>query len=195
VANFLLKVGLEFETVSVLIRVIITLVLIILFHLVKKSICSFVNKSNFDSNDTIKYKKTASLCINTLLVIVIIPIWMYESKDILTFLGILSAGLAFAFRDILANFLGWLIINTQKPYHIGDRIKIGESLGDVIAVNWFYTSIIEVIENDNKTYGQSTGRITNIPNIKVITEDIINETNSFPFTWNELDINLTLKSN
>lgn len=62
-------------------------------------------------------------------------------------------------------------------------------------MDWFYTTIIEVIVNDNKTYGQSTGRITYIPNIKVLTEELINETNSFPFTWDELEINLTLKSN
>ena len=194
-ATFLLELGLKFETVSVLIRLIITLVLIIIFHLLKKSICSFIDKSNFVSKDIIKYKKNFSLSINILSAIVIVPIWMYESKGILTFLGIFSAGLAFAFRDVLASFLGWVIINTQKPFAIGDRIKIGKCLGDVLAVDWFYTTIIEVIEIDNKTYGQSTGRITYIPNIKLLTEQLINETNSFPFTWNELEINLTLKSN
>jgi small-conductance mechanosensitive channel len=195
VAEFLLELGLKFETVSVLIRLIITLVLLIIFYLLKKSICTFIDKSNFVSNDIIKYKKKFSLSINILSAIVIIPIWMYDSKGILTFLGIFSAGLAFAFRDVLASFLGWVIINTQKPFAIGDRIKIGNCLGDVLAVDWFYTTIIEVIEIDNKTYGQSTGRITYIPNIMVLTEKLINETNSFPFTWNELEINLTLKSN
>ncbi|MBW9157367.1 mechanosensitive ion channel family protein [Clostridium sp. FP2] len=194
-AAFLLEIGLKFQTVSVLIRLIITLALIIIFHLVKKGICSFVDKSKFYSKDIIKYKKTTSLFINILSVMVIIPIWMYESKDILTFLGIFSAGLAFAFRDVVASFLGWVIINTQKPFAIGDRIKIGKSLGDVLAVDWFYTTIIEVIENDNKTYGQSTGRITHIPNIILLTEELINETNSFPFTWNEIEINLSLSSN
>ena len=194
-ANFLLDLGLKFNTVSVLIRIIITLFLIIIFHLLKKSICLYVNKSNSDSKDIIKYKKISSQSINILLVMVIIPIWMNESKDILTFIGILSAGLAFAFRDVVANFLGWLIIITQKPFQIGDRIKLGKSIGDVIAMDWFYTTIIEVIVNDDKTYGQSTGRIIYIPNIKVLTEELINETNSFPFTWDELEINLTLKSN
>lgn len=194
-ATFLLELGLKFETFSILIRVVITLALIIIFYLLKKSIFLFVDKSNFVSKNTIKYKKISSLIMNILSAIVIIPIWMYESKDIFTFLGIFSAGLAFAFRDVLASFLGWVIINTQKPFGIGDRIKIGKSLGDVLAVDWFYTTIIEVVENDNKTYGQSTGRITYIPNIKVLTEQLINETNSFPFTWNEIEINLTIKSN
>jgi len=195
VTEFLLGIGLKSKTVSVLVRIIITLILMLVFHLVKKSVFSFVDKSNSDSRDIIKYKKTFSLFINILSVIGVISIWMYESKDIITFLGIFSAGLAFAFRDLVASFLGWLIINTQKPFQVGDRIKIGESLGDVIALDWFYTTVIEVIENDNKTNGQSTGRITHIPNIKLLTQEIINETNSFPFTWNELEINLTLKSN
>jgi small-conductance mechanosensitive channel len=195
VTEFLLELGLDFRSVSVLIRLMITLVLIIIFHIVKRSIRSFVDKSNLESKDIIKYKKTSSLTINILSAVVIIPIWMSESTDIITFLGIFSAGLAFAFRDVIANFFGWLIINTQKPFQIGDRIKLGNALGDVLAVNWFYTSIIEVVENDNKTYGQSTGRITHIPNIKVLTEELINESNSFPYTWNELEIDLTLKSN
>ena len=193
--KFLLDLGLRFETVGVVIKIIITVALIMVFHIVKKSICSFINKSNFDSSNTIKYKKRSSLLINILTVVVIIPIWMYESKDIFTFLGIFSAGLAFAFRDLVASFLGWLIINSQKPFKLGDRIKIGESLGDVVAIDWFYTTIIEVIENDNRTHGQSTGRITHIPNIQILTEGLINETNAFPFTWNELKISLTLKSN
>ena len=194
-AESLLELSLKFQTVSILVRIIITLVLIIIFHLVKKSICSFIDKSKFDSKNIIKYKKTTALSIKIISAIIIIPIWMYESKDILTFLGIFSAGLAFAFRDVVASFMGWLIINAQKPFQVGDRIKLGKILGDVLAVGWFYTTIIEVMEDENKTYGQSTGRITHIPNIKVLTEELINETNSFPFTWNELEINLTLKSN
>ena len=123
--EFLLGLGLKSKTVSILIRIIITLFSLLVFHLLKKSILSFVDKSNIDSKDIIRYKKTSSLFINILSVIVVMPIWMYESKGILTFLGIFSAGLAFAFRDLVASFLGWLIINTQKPFQLGDRIKLG----------------------------------------------------------------------
>lgn len=193
--EFLLELYLKFETVSVLIRLLITSIIIIIFYLSKKSIRSFLDKSNLDSKNTIKYKKMSSLLLNILSCIMLIPIWISASDNILTFLGIFSAGLAFAFRDIVANFLGYLIINTRKPFQIGDRIKLGKALGDVLAVDWFYTTIIEVVENDNKTHGQSTGRMTYIPNIKILTEELINETNSFPFTWNELEVNLTLKSN
>ena len=193
--ELLLDFGLKLQNANGLIRIIITVVLIFIFYQVKKGIRSLIDKSKFDSKHILKYKKTMSLCINILSAIVIIPIWMGKNENILTFLGIFSAGLAFAFRDVVASFMGWLVINSEKPFQIGDRIKLGEIIGDVLAVDWFYTTIIEVIEDENKTYGQSTGRITHIPNIKVLTDELINETNSFPFTWNELEINLTLKSN
>ena len=78
--EFLLDFGLKFQTVSGLIRIIITLVLIIIFHQVKKSIRSFIDKSKFDSKHIIKYKKTTSLSINILSAIVIMPIWMYDLR-------------------------------------------------------------------------------------------------------------------
>lgn len=193
--DFLLDLGLNFRTASGIIKISITLILLVTVYILKKSICSFIDRTNLDSKDMIKYKRNTSLTLNILSAVLIIPIWMYDSKDIITFLGIFSAGLAFAFRDIIAGFFGWLIINTKKPFQIGDRIQIGKAFGDVLAVNWFYTTIIEVQEDNHKTHGQSTGRITHIPNIKVLTDELINETHSFPFTWNEVEIDVTLKSN
>lgn len=193
--NILLELALKFENKSVLSRFAITLSLIILLYIIKRSLCSYIDKLSLDSKQIIKYKKIFSTIINIVFIVFVIPIWMDESKDVFTFLGIFSAGLAFAFRDVVANFLGWVIINTQKSYQVGDRIKIGESLGDVLEITWFYTTIIEVMTNDDKTYGQSTGRLISVPNIKVLTEELVNETNSFPYIWNEIDIALTVDSN
>lgn len=192
--NFLLKLGLQFQTVSVLIKLMITVGLFILLHLLNKSIFHFIDKINWTSQQTIKYKKILSIINKIIFILLIIPVWIYESKDILTFLGLFSAGLAFAFKDLVSNFLGWVIINSHKPLQVGDRIKIEDSIGDVLEIDWFYTTIIEVTQT-NKTYGQSTGRLVYIPNIKALSAEIINETNTFPYTWNELEIALTLDSN
>lgn len=192
--DFLLKLGLQFQTVSVLIKLMITVGLFILLHLFNKSIFHFIDKINWTSQQTIKYKKILSVINKIIFILLIVPVWIYESKDILTFLGLFSAGLAFAFKDLVSNFLGWVIINSHKPFQVGDRIKIGDSIGDVLEIDWFYTTIIEVTQT-NKTYGQSTGRLVYIPNIKALSVEVINETNTFPYTWNELEITLTLNSN
>ncbi|MCY6356521.1 mechanosensitive ion channel family protein [Clostridium sp. ZS2-4] len=193
-SNFLLKLGLHFQTVSVLIKLMITIGLFILLHLLNKSIFHFIDKINLTSQQTIKNKKILSVINKIIFVLLIVPVWIYESKDILTFLGLFSAGLAFAFKDLVSNFLGWVIINSHKPFQVGDRIKIEDSIGDVLEIDWFHTTIIEVTQT-NKTYGQSTGRLVYIPNIKALSFEIINETNTFPYTWNELEITLTLDSN
>lgn len=192
--NFLLKLGLQFQTVSVLIKLMITVGLFILLHLLNKSIFHFIDKINWTSQQTIKYKKILSVINKIIFILLILPVWIYESKDILTFLGLFSAGLAFAFKDLVSNFLGWVIINSHKPLQVGDRIKFGDSIGDVLEIDWFYTTIIEVTQT-NKTYGQSTGRLVYIPNIKALSVEVINETNTFPYTWNELEITLTINSN
>jgi len=193
--EFILQLGSKLQTTSVLSKLLITIILLFALYLINKSVCTFLNRIDLSSQHTIKIKKMASIFIKLLFFIVVIPIWMDDSKDIFTFLGLFSAGLAFAFKDVLGNFFGWIIISTQKPFEIGDRIKIGDSIGDVVEVDWFYTTIIEVVENNGSTYGQSTGRLTHIPNIKILTEHLINETNSFPFTWHEIDIVVDSTSN
>ena len=193
--EFILQLGSKLQTTSVLSKLLITIILLFALYLINKSVCTFLNRIDLSSQHTIKIKKMASIFIKLLFFIVVIPIWMDDSKDIFTFLGLFSAGLAFAFKDVLGNFFGWIIISTQKPFEIGDRIKIGDSIGDVVEVDWFYTTIIEVVESNSNTYGQSTGRLTHIPNIKILTEHLINETNSFPFTWHEIDIVVDSTSN
>ncbi|WP_243108682.1 mechanosensitive ion channel family protein [Clostridium rectalis] len=188
------NISLQFKHIDVLPKLLLTIGLFIFIHWGNKVIFGYIDKADLTSKRTIKLKKITSFVENIFFIIIIIPIWIYESKDILTFLGLFSAGMAFAFKDLVSNFLGWIIINSHKPFEVGDRIKIGDNIGDVLEIEWFYTTIIEVTEA-NKTYGQSTGRLTHIPNIKLLTTEAVNETNTFPYTWNEIDIPVTTKSN
>lgn len=192
--DFILDLAIEFKSTSILMKFIITISIYILIHLIHKRIFKSINNIDLTSKKTIKYKKIVSVISKLLFVIVVTPVWIYESNDIITFLGLFSAGLAFAFKDLVSNFLGWIVINSHKPFKVGDRINIGNSTGDVLEIEWFYTTIIEVTQT-NQTYGQSTGRLINIPNIKLLTTDVINETTTFPYTWNELNIILTNDSN
>lgn len=187
-------ISLKFRYVGTIPKFLVSIMLLIVLYFTYRFICKSIEKANLSSEKTIKLKKQISFINKILFLFLLIPIWTYESRDILTFLGLFSAGMAFAFKDLVSNFLGWFIINSHKPFKIGDRIKIGDNIGDVLEIDWFYTTIIEVTQT-NKIYGQSTGRLVYIPNIKLITIEVINETGDFPFTWNEIEINITLKSN
>ncbi|GAA0181234.1 mechanosensitive ion channel [Clostridium sediminicola] len=175
-------------------RFIITLSIIFLGNIIIKISNTYFDKSKMKPSKIMKIKRRYSLFIRIIVAIFLAPVWLYNSKELLTFLGLFSAGMAFAFRDIVANFLGWSIINSHKIYQVGDRIKIGNNIGDVLKIDWFHTTIVEV-KKENGYYGQSTGRYILIPNIKILTEEVVNENNSFPYTWNEITFKIPLDSN
>lgn len=58
--------------------------------------------------------------------------------NITIFIGLIATGLAFAIRDVLMSFFGWIILLRKKPFRIGDYIRIGEDEGKVIHIGTFY---------------------------------------------------------
>ena len=109
------------------------------------------------------------------------------------FLGLLSAGLAIALKDPLTNIAGWLFITTRKPFSVGDRIQMGDNIGDVIDLRLFQFAIMEVgnwVDAD-----QSTGRIIHIPNGNIFLQPQANYTKGFEYIWNEIPVLVTFESN
>ena len=78
------------------------------------------------------------------LFIVIGSIWFEGFESIATYLGFVSAAIAFALKDPIANVAGWMFISTRSPFKIGDRIELGTNAGDVIDINVFNFSIMEM---------------------------------------------------
>ncbi len=127
-----------------------------------------------------------------LALIFFIRIWFGAFEQIGTYLGLLSAGLAIAFKDLLVNFAGWIFIIIRKPLKAGDRIQIGEITGDVIDIRIFQFSVIEIgnwVDAD-----QSTGRIIHIPNGIVFQKPQANYTAGFEYIWNEIPVLVTFES-
>ena len=77
--------------------------------------------------------------------------------------GIAGIALALAAQDILSNFLGGAIIAIDKPFRIGDRIRIDTFFGDVVALGPRSTRIKTL---DNK--------MVTIPNATVTKSVVIN---------------------
>lgn len=61
--------------------------------------------------------------------------------NITIFIGLLATGLAFAVRDVLLSFFGWIILLRKKPFRIGDYIKIGDEEGKVLHIGTFHVLI------------------------------------------------------
>ncbi|MBT4575839.1 MAG: mechanosensitive ion channel, partial [Candidatus Cloacimonetes bacterium] len=120
-------------------------------------------------------------------------IWFKGAQSLVTYLGLLSAGVAIALKDVLANLAGWLYIISRRPFNVGDRVQIGKFAGDVIDQNFFEFTLLEI---GNWVHAdQSTGRLVHIPNGKIFSQDLANYDKGFKYLWNEIEIVLTFESN
>ncbi len=109
-----------------------------------------------------------------------------------TFLGLFTAGLAFALQQPLLNVVGWITIVFSKPFRVGDRITIGQTKGDVIGIRLFYT----ILEEFGGELGgeEPTGKTITVPNSTILQQPVANYTSANPYLWDEALVSVTYES-
>jgi len=139
-----------------------------------------------------RWRKTTSYILVPAGMLIVGRIWFEGIGPLATYLGLVSAGLAIALKDLVVNLAGWGFILWRRPFEVGDRIQIDGHVGDVIDLRIFQFTLLEVgnwVDAD-----QSTGRLLHIPNGKVLNESLANYTRGFDYIWNEIQVLVTFES-
>jgi small-conductance mechanosensitive channel len=136
--------------------------------------------------------KTFTYAIRIIVFIVFFNIWIGMGGELLAYFGLLSAGIAIALQEAIANFAGWVFIMFGKPFSVGDRIEIDGKMGDVIDIRTSQTSLLEI--GNWVSADQSTGRVIHIPNGWFLKKPLANFTQRFNFIWNEIEVTITFES-
>jgi small-conductance mechanosensitive channel len=174
-------------------RIYASILIIVFLWLVHNLIIMLRFRYTKDINIRYRWKKTTGHMAVLLGMIIIGWVWLREIKHITAFLGLFSAGIAIALKDLIVNIAGWTFIVWRRPFGVGDRIEIGEHAGDVIDIRIFQFTILEIgnwVDGD-----QSTGRIIHIPNGKVFNETLANYSKGFQYIWDEVPVMITFESN
>lgn len=109
-------------------------------------------------------------------------------------LGLISLILGFALQTPITSFIGWIYILVREPYRVGDRIKIGNSTGDVIGVSYLDTTLWE-FGGDYLSTDHPSGRIIKFPNSSVLNSHVYNYSwPLFPYIWNEIKFQIAYQS-
>lgn len=167
------------------------LLIILIAYLIRGLIIRVLRKHVKEQKSFYKAKRSITYAYFTLVSLVVILIWA-DTDSVGTYLGLLSAGLAIALKDIFINIAAWIFIFIKKPFDVGDRIEINGHTGDVIDKRLFQFTLMEVgnwVSSD-----QSTGRMIHIPNSMVFTFPLANFSSGFEYIWNEVDVLLTFES-
>lgn len=97
-------------------------------------------------------------------------IWVEGFGYLLTFVGIIAAGLTITQKEYLMNFVGWLIIMWRDLFVEEDFIEIGKYCGYVKTLGPLYFVLDEI----NPLWGDKTGRLIKIPNSWISTHPVVN---------------------
>jgi small-conductance mechanosensitive channel len=110
-------------------------------------------------------------------------------------MGWIAAGLAIALQRVVTAFAGYVIILRGNVFTVGDRITIGGVRGDVIALGFMQTTVMEMGQSPSEQSDdpsmwvrgrQYSGRIVRVTNDKVFDMAVYNYTRDFPYMWDEL---------
>ncbi|MCU0610198.1 MAG: mechanosensitive ion channel family protein [Candidatus Eisenbacteria bacterium] len=174
-------------------RLLASLLLVLLLWLTRSVILRAVLKQTTEPRTRYAWQKGSGYAVASLAAVLLVLLWVESLRSIATMIGILTAGLAIALRDLLVNLAGWLFIISRRPFGLGDRIQIGSHRGDVIDIRLFQFTLMEIgnwVDAD-----QSTGRIIHVPNGMVLTTPLANYSRGFHYVWNEMPVLITFESN
>jgi len=142
-------------------------------------------------------RQAVSLLMAIVLLSGIASIWFDNPARMATAIGLVGAGLAFALQRVITAVAGYFVILRGKTFNVGDRIVMGGVRGDVIALSFMQTKIMEMgqpppVQKDEPAMWvksrQFTGRIVTVTNDKIFDEPVYNYTDQFPYVWDEITI-------
>jgi len=173
-------------------KLLVSLALVVVLWLLRWAWVAITNRRTDDPEIRYRWRKIATYTVSILGLVLIGRVWLEGIQSLVTYLGLVSAGIAIALRDPIVNWFGWVFIGWRRPFTIGDRIQIGQLSGDVIDIGVSTFSILEVGPHDLGE--QTTGRIVHVPNGKIFLEPLTNITQGFSYVWNEIPITVTFES-
>src|SRR6266545_4473170 len=173
-------------------RLVTTAGVVIFFTILQRVVARTLTRTVSDPAVRYGANKSIGYGIGLLAIAVVARIWVQGVGSIVTYLGIVSAGLAIALQEPIANLFGFAFILWRRPFEVGDRIEIGPHAGDVVDVRLFQFTLLEV--GNWVRADQSTGRVIHIPNGWVFRHAVANFNRGIDHIWNELPITITFES-
>lgn len=168
---------------------------VLLGHLVASRLGRRIVARFVVSDQSLRFQlnKAVSYGLGAIALALVLKIWLHDITGLATYFGLLSAGLAIALQDPVANVAGWIYIVIRRPFGLGDRIQVGQHMGDVVDIRPFRFVLLE-IGNWVKAE-QSTGRVIHVPNSLVFKNPVANYDEAFGYIWNELEVTVSMESN
>ena len=179
-------------------KLLLTAILLLTVYLVQKALRAVLWLAIYPrASDQVRFWVRQAIAAFSTLVVVLggMSIWFEQPSRLAAALGIITVAIGFALQQVILAFAGYFVILRGRTYRIGERIAIGELRGDVIAVGFIHTTLMEMGEPGDVTAPggwvksrQYTGRVVSVSNARVFDQSVHNFTRDFPFVWDEISV-------
>jgi len=181
--------GVQPETTSKIIASALTVLGILV---VRWIVLRVVSRRSGRTDLQYRWRKGSAYASAAIGAVVLGRVWFAGVQSLVTYLGLVSAGIAIALRDPIVNLFGWIFITSRRPFVLGDRISVAGSSGDVIDIGVSMFSLLETAGPESGE--QASGRIVHVPNGVVFGHAVANYTQGFNYVWNEIPVVVTFES-
>jgi small-conductance mechanosensitive channel len=125
----------------------------------------------------------------TLVVIIIGFTFASELSSIVTFAGLITAGLAVAMQSVLVSIVGYFFLIGKYGIRVGDRVQIGEVSGEIIELGMVRMYLMELAGRGSDV---PTGRVAAFPNSVVfqVTTGLFKQIPGVSFAWHDITLAL-----
>lgn len=188
-------IGVNAETGRKLLISVAALLLVTVLRRLLRMAMSAALRGRTDVRARFWTRQGVQLVTTFLLVVLLVSVWFDDPERLATPAGLMTAGLAVALQRVILAVAGYFVILSGRIFNVGDRIAMAGVRGDVIALGYTRTTIMEMgdpppVKDDDPPVWvaarQYTGRIVTVTNDKIFDEPVYNYTRDFPFIWEEM---------
>ena len=149
-------------------RVLWTLVVIVITALAIRSIAFVLDAlAERNAERRLFYKRLVPLARLLFWVVAAVVIargvWSIDAQGLLAAGAAGAVAIGFAAQDILKNVFGGLVIVADRPFAAGDKIRVGDTYGEVVSVGLWSTRITTPDDN-----------LVSVPNSQVVNGQVAN---------------------
>jgi small-conductance mechanosensitive channel len=112
-----------------------------------------------------------------------------ELSSIVTFAGLITAGLAVAMQSVLVSIVGYFFLIGKYGLRVGDRVQIGEVYGEIIELGMVRMYLMEFAGRGSES---PTGRVAAFPNSVVfqVTAGLFKQIPGVNFAWHDITLSV-----
>lgn len=142
---------------------LVLLVFLIVAATGKRIIARLAPRANADTGVVLLLSRVFYYGVLILGILTALPATHLDVSALIAGLGLTGFAVGFALKDVLSNLLAGIMLLIYRPFNIGDHIKMGEHEGTITTIRMRDTVL-----------RAADGRSVIIPNTKLITEVVIN---------------------